>query len=911
MLPVETQSAQKDPISQNGKVPAKDHAGIGSTPGSMTASMRERVLYEWNDTQAEFPNVCTHELFEQQVEQNPEAIAVLGGGRSLTYRELNERANQVAHYLRKHGVGPDVLVGVCLERSPELAVALLGVWKSGGAYVPLDASYPEDRLSFMVTDSDVRVLLTQEKCKHLFPSMQDKAVCVDSDWATIAAEDKSNLPVNGTPSNLAYVMYTSGSTGKPKGAMILHRGLVNYLWWAIRTYGVQAGGSVPVHSSISFDLTVTSLYPALLSGGQVELLAEDIGAQNLLAALRSRKDRNLVKITPAHLEALGLQLSAKEVAGMSRVFVIGGENLTAESLRMWREAAPSTRLINEYGPTETVVGCCVYEVQPDDPKNGSVPIGRPIANTHLYILDEKLQPVPPGVMGELFIGGAGVARGYLNRPELTQERFVRDPFTNLSDARMYKTGDLARYREDGIIEYLGRVDNQVKVRGYRIELGEIEAALASHAAVQSCAVLAREDTPGDKQLVGYVVSRGSKPATVEELQDYLQDGLPEYMVPAKFVFLDAFPLTNNGKVDRKALPAPASQDTAPDVDFQGPRNATEETLAKIWQNVLKVERVGIHEDFFDLGGHSLLAIKVMARIRDEFGVDLPVNVMFQAQSISQIAELITERTVVKEEPVSDAWPTCITIQEKGAKTPLFCVSRPNANAIGYLFLSRKLGEDQPLYGLQRQIPYDPRLDDFTHEQICKSADACVPAMRAVQPHGPYNLIGLCQGAYIAFEITRRLEAEGERVNMLGMLDSWVEENTRHKTLFFMDRYRKAATRWLRKKLKKTDQEAVDQAVDPMVQAPSADPSAEVLTEEELYRTYWPERDFKPEKVAARIVVFRLPKQPFYRIHDKAMGWGTRTTGPIATEDIAGDHGSILRDPNVEVLASKVAKHLEL
>ena len=510
-------------------------------PTTLNGAEREQVLYGWNDTRADYPNVCVHELFEQQVERDPDAVAVVFQGRRLSYRELNQRANQVAHYLRKRGVGPEVLVGVSLQRSPEMVIALLGVWKAGGAYVPLDPAYPAERLAFMVSDAAVRVLLTQESCKHLFPSVGDKAVCLDSDWSLIAGESPDNLGADAKPANLAYVMYTSGSTGKPKGAMILHGGLVNYLTWAIKAYGARAGGSVPVHSSISFDLTVTSLYPALLAGGQVELLPEDVGAQNLLAALRQTKNRSLVKITPAHLELLSQQLTPEEAAGMTQTFVIGGENLLAESLRLWRQAAPATRLINEYGPTETVVGCCVYEVQPEDPQNGSVPIGRPIANTQLYVLDSNLQPVAPGVMGELYIGGDGVARGYLNRPELTQERFLTDPFSGRNGARLYKTGDLARYRPDGILEYLGRVDNQVKVRGYRIELGEIEATLAGHPAVQSCVVLAREDEPGNKQLVGYVVPRQGESPAADDLRTFVTQKLPEYMAPAHFVFLDAFP----------------------------------------------------------------------------------------------------------------------------------------------------------------------------------------------------------------------------------------------------------------------------------------------------------------------------------------------------------------------------------
>ena len=412
--PVTTQN--KEPDQSLGK--STSHRGNGkSTVLSPPIDIeRHRILYDWNDTRADFPNVCAHQLFEQQVERDPKAIAVVFGNQQLTYGELNERANQIAHSLRKLGVGPDRLVGVCLQRTPDLVAALLGVWKAGGAYVPIDPSYPPERLSFMVSDAAVQVLLTEKRCEPLFAGVQTKIVCLDTDWATIANESKSNPRAESTPTNLAYVMYTSGSTGTPKGAMILQSGLVNYLTWAIKTYAVKPGGSVPVHSSISFDLTVTSLYTPLLAGARVELLAEDAAAQSLLTALQRQKGRSLVKITPAHLELLSQQLSPDEVADMTDVYVIGGENLLAEKIRLWREFAPATRLINEYGPTETVVGCCVYEVQPGDPRNGSVPIGRPIANTQLYILDEKLQPVKLSETGELYIGGVGVARGYWNRP---------------------------------------------------------------------------------------------------------------------------------------------------------------------------------------------------------------------------------------------------------------------------------------------------------------------------------------------------------------------------------------------------------------------------------------------------------------------------------------------------------------
>ena len=588
---------------------------------------------------AEFPEVRAIELFERQVARAPTATAVVwgGGAQRLSYRELNERANRVAHFLRKRGVGPDTLVGVSLHRTPLMVVGLLGVWKAGGAYVPLDPTYPPERLRFLVGDAAVPVLLADAKAKPLFPDAGDRLVCLDADWALIAAEPADDpAPLPGmSPANLAYVIYTSGSTGKPKGALIEHRGLVNYLWWAIGAYGVVAGDSVPVHSSISFDLTVTSLYPALLAGGEVELLPEDVGAQSLVASLRHGRQRGLVKITPAHLELLNQQVSAEEAAGITRAFIIGGEALTAESLRVWREAAPATRLINEYGPTETVVGCCIHQVRPGDPPGGPVPIGRPIANTELYVLDEALQPVGPGVMGELYVGGAGVGRGYLNRPEITRERFLPDRFSGRPGGRLYKTGDLARWRDDGVLEYLGRVDDQVKVQGYRIELGEIEATLASEPRVRSCTVLLREDVPGAKQLVAYVVPRAGAAPAPEELRRFLKERVPEYMVPAHFVTLESLPLTENGKVDRRALPAPSYASASGAAQgFVAPRSETEQRLAALWAGLLKLERLGIHDDVFDMGATSLMVVSVVAQIPSLFGVTLDVATIFESPTVA-------------------------------------------------------------------------------------------------------------------------------------------------------------------------------------------------------------------------------------------------------------------------------------
>lgn len=600
---------------------------------------RAQPTQQGNDTRAEFPQVCAHELFERQVARDPGAIALIFEQQRISYRELNERANKAAHFLRRAGVAPDVLVGVCLRRSPAMVVAVLAVWKAGGAYVPLDPEYPPERLLFMLRDARTHLLLTQESCRSLLGSFDGEAIYLDSDWPMFAREAGGNPAPVAAPLDLAYVMYTSGSTGQPKGAMIVHRGLVNYLWWAIRAYAVEPGRSVPVHTSFSFDLTVTSLFTPLIAGGTVELLPEDVGAQQLLSALLRTGDRGLVKITPAHLDLLSQQIPPAQVAGMSRSLVIGGENLLAESLRFWREMAPATRLINEYGPTETVVGCCVYEVLPSDPFSGSVPIGQPIANTQLYVLDPNLRPVPAGETGELYIGGAGVARGYLNRPELTAECFPLDPFASVPGARMYKSGDLARYRTDGTLEYLGRADDQVKIHGYRIELGEIEATLAAQPTVRSCAVLAREDEPGKKRLVAYLVSRDRQTRSPEDLRAFSRERLPEYMVPAQFVYLDSLPLTPNGKVDRRALPAPARASSSLENGGE-PRTKTEKSVAAIWCDLFKVTALGIHDDFFDLGGDSLTGVGLLVRVKGTFGVDLELASLFDRSTISGLSEII-------------------------------------------------------------------------------------------------------------------------------------------------------------------------------------------------------------------------------------------------------------------------------
>lgn len=610
----------------------------------LSEAEQHQQLVAWNDTQTEYPkDLCIHRLFEAQVERTPDATAVVFENQQLTYRELNNRANQLAHHLQKLGVAPEVLVGICVERSLEMVIGLLGILKAGGAYVPLDPSYPRERLSFMLSDSQASVLLTQQKLVAALPEHQAHVVYLDDCQELTASESKENLASGVKPENLAYVIYTSGSTGKPKGTMIPHRGIVNYQSWCTKTYSVADGCGAPVHSSIGFDATITSLFSPLLVGQKVVLVPEEEEIEALSILLCSQSNFSLVKITPAHLEMLNQLLPSSEVASQTRALVIGGEALFGKNLLFWHQNASQTRLINEYGPTETVVGCCVYEVSNQVPLLDAIPIGRPIANTQIYLLDRNLRPVPIGVPGEMYISGDGLARGYLNRPELTAEKFIPNPFSSQPGVLFYKTGDLARYLPNGEIEYLGRIDHQVKIRGFRIELGEIESILSQHSAVREVVVLAREEQSGDKQLVAYIVPEQEQTPTTSELRNYLKEQLPEYMVPSVFMLLKVMPLTPNGKVDRLALPAPDGLRPSLAATYEAPRSEMERAITTIWQEVLNLEKVGVNDNFFDLGGHSLLMVQVHQRLLESLKQDISLVEMFEYPTISALAKSLSQQ----------------------------------------------------------------------------------------------------------------------------------------------------------------------------------------------------------------------------------------------------------------------------
>ena len=620
----------------------------------LSEAERHQLLFEWNDTTTEYPrDRCVHELFEEQVERTPDAVAVVFE-EQLTYRELNRRANQLARHLRGLGVGPEILVGICVERSLEMVVGLLGILKAGGTYVPLDPSYPATRLKFILEDIQAPVLLTQERLVERLPDKHEaEVVCLDADWPVIARKAEGNDTSGATADNLAYAIYTSGSTGQPKGVMIEHRALSSYVAAAIAAYEMTASDRVLQFASLSFDASVEEIFPSLACGGTL-VLRSDRMVDSMQRFVRECTERaiSVLDLPTAFWHELVLAFESEGLAlpPSVRLVIIGGEKALAERVAQWHAHTAQTvrpaRLINTYGPTEATVVATLCELRTgaghDLVTQSEVPIGRPLGNAHIYILDGSLNPLPIGVPGELHVGGSGLARGYINRPELTSERFIPDPFGDAPEARLYKTGDIARWRNDGNIEFLGRVDDQVKIRGFRVELGEIEAVLRQHPALRGTAVLARMHASGDERLVAYVVPHWRPAPTARELGGYLKERLPEYMVPSAFVTLDRLPLTPSGKVDRKALPSPDPSGFRAENAYAEPRTPVEEQLVEIWEEVIGLERVGIHDNFFELGGHSLLATRVVSRVRKVFQVELPLLSLFEEPTIAGLALVLTQ-----------------------------------------------------------------------------------------------------------------------------------------------------------------------------------------------------------------------------------------------------------------------------
>jgi amino acid adenylation domain-containing protein len=727
----------------------------------LTEQERQQLLVEWNATQTAYSlDQCLHQLFEAQVERTPQAVAVVFEGEEMTYQELNRRANQLAHYLQHLGVGPEVLVGICVERSLDMVVGLLGILKAGGAYVPLDPNFPSDRIAFMLEDAQAPVLVTQQHLIAQLSEYETKVVCLDTDKSVLAQQSEANLLPSATSANLAYVIYTSGSTGRPKGVQIIHRAVVNFLLSMCEQPGLSAEDTLLAVTTLSFDIAGLELFLPLIVGARVIVAARNVvtNGEALIKTL-AQTGTTVMQATPVTwriLLAAGWQ-------GSSHLKVLcGGEALPMELAQQLLPKVAS--LWNLYGPTETTIWSSVCKIEPSEEV---ISIGRPIANTQIYLLDAHLQPVPIGVPGELYIGGDGLARGYLNRPELTAERFIYHPSTG---ERLYKTGDLARYRSDGTIEHLGRLDFQVKLRGFRIELGEIEAVLGQYPAVRLAIVMAREDTPGDKRLVAYIELQQEQSTTAAELKSHLTKHLPAYMVPSAFVLLEKLPLTPNGKVDRKALPAPDLSRNVVDDSYVAPRSPVEQQLVEIWEDFLGTRPIGIKDDFFGLGGNSFLAVRLFDRMAQVCGKKLPLSTLFAGATIEHVAKALVGEsgTVLPGEIRIDGRAPLVVVQKGGSRPPFFYLHGDWKNTGLYSReLARYLGPEQPFYLLD---PY--KFDDLacllTYEEM---AAAHLETMCSIQPEGPYFLGGYCNGALLAYEMARQLQAKGQTVGLLLLIDS--------------------------------------------------------------------------------------------------------------------------------------------
>jgi amino acid adenylation domain-containing protein len=862
----------------------------------LTKSERDQVVVELNDTAADYPrDTPLHTLIEQQVEKTPDAEAVVFGSERLTYRQLNQRANQLARYLQKNGVGPDVLVGVCAERSVELVIALLASIKAGGAYVPLDPEYPADRLESMLQDADPPVVLTQAHLIGKLPKETKGILCLDRDWTKIAAESTENLSARVGGKNLAYAIYTSGSTGKPKGVPNVHEGIVNRLLWMQDMYRLTSDDRVLQKTPFSFDVSVWEFFWPLLTGAAL-VVARPGGHRDpaYLIDLIATEKITTLHFVPSML-SIFLEARGLDRCGSIRQVFASGEALPFELQQRFFERLDA-ELHNLYGPTEAAVDVTYWQCRPDYERS-IVPIGRPIANTQIYILDPQLQPVPIGVPGELHIGGIGLARGYLNRPELTAEKFIADPFSKTPGARLYKTGDLARFLPDGNIEYLGRTDFQVKLRGLRIELGEIEAVLGECAGVLQAVVVVREDHPGDKRLVGYLMVSAGHEFDSESLKSELKDRLPEYMVPSRFVLVEKFPMTTSGKVNRKALPPPPMNESN-GKNAIAPRNEVEAQVAALFAGVLGIPSIGVTDNFFDLGGHSLLAARLVAQLNETFGRHIPLSAMFRGATVESLARLIDEESTNAHDPI------VMEIQSgESARPPFFAIVPPGEESLGYAMLARHMGPEQTVYKIQGHAPVTAGRRPYTDQEMRSLTDEYIAAMRSVQPHGPYCLGGLCDGTHIAEQAVLKLEAQGEDVGLFAIFDTWVLQHSQNrflwKVFYYSQRLRQMRNLSFSQRLASYKRVAENK-----VQSLAGAKTGRTDWRE----TYWPE-GFTPRRFRAPVVLFKRPKQPYYYINDDEMGWGERSEGGVTIHEVDFHHAEILREPHVGIFGKELAGYM--
>ena len=851
----------------------------------LTEAEQQQLRAQWNAT-AYSRDTCVHQLFEEQVRRTPQATALVFEEQRLTYAELNARANQLAHHLRTLGVGPEVLVAIAMERSLELIVGLLGILKAGGAYVPLDSSYPAERLAFMLSDTQAPVLLTQQRLLGHLPAHAGQTLCLDRDWASIAEHPESNPIPSSTADNLAYVIYTSGSTGLPKGVMVEHRSVVNYLSWIGEAFPLDGADRVLQKTPISFDASVEEICFPLTRGAVLVIAGRDAhrSVVELIKILQRQKIR-VLQVVPSLLASIVDHEGFRGCESL-RLILCGAEALSTDLVRRVCEQS-SAEVVNLYGPTETTISSTFWRCRPEALR-ASVPVGRPIANTNAVVVDRAGQWVPAGVVGELYLGGAGVARGYLNRPELTRECFVADPFSTDARARLYRTGDLVRYLPDGNLEFLGRRDQQVKIRGFRIELAEVEAVLKQHATIRDAVVLARQDRPGEKRLVAYIVPAPGQQMIASELRGFLLRKLPDYMVPAAFLTLRALPLTASGKVDRTLLSAstaelaPATRAPVP------PRNAVEVQLMRIWERILDVSPIGMQDNFFALGGDSLAAVRVIDRVEQLFARQLPPDILwYQEGTIESLARALVDDS---EPPL---WSGPVAIKATGKRRPLFCPHIVGGHLFFYDNLARHLTEDQPLYGLPARGVDGKTPPDTTIEAM---AAHCIQSMLQIQPRGPYRLAGYCSGGIIAFEMARQLRAQGQTTELLALCDS-LAPGFRPLEL--------ARTAWnfLRLKNVRLVQQRVYRFV---LQNLGLSHLRKFRTVTEAH--YWAYLSYRPQAYPGHAVLFKASTAGDPR--RSHLGWERLAEAGLDIRIIPCGHAAMVKEPTVRVLAEKLETYLE-
>jgi aspartate racemase len=877
---------------------------------------------------------CIYKRVEAQVEQTADAVAVVYEDKQLTYRELNARANQIAHYLQALGVKPDVLVGICMERSLEMVVGLLGILKAGGAYVPLDPTYPKERLSFMLTETQVPVLLTQKPLVEQLPQHESRVICLDTDWDAIATESEENPVSEVTPQHLAYVMYTSGSTGKPKGVQINHANVWHYIQAISEVLQVNANDVYLHTASFSFSSSVRQLMVPL-SQGATSIIATREQTKNPLSLFELiQKQGVTVSDTVPSVWRYGLQAleNLNEVSRQTllnsklRLILLSGEITPCQLLKQLRNQLKSQPcFFNVYGQTETI-GNCAYPVPDEfDREQGYVPVGYPYPHNQAYILDDHLQPVAVGEIGELHMAGACLARGYLNRPDLNAEKFISNPFVETqlnpseSTERLFKTGDVARYLPDGAIEILGRVDFQVKLRGMRVELGEIESMLEQHPTVKEAVVTAREDDSGDKRLVAYIVPKLAsneinQTVITKELRNFLKEKLADYMVPSAFVMLAALPLTPNGKVDRRALPAPDQVRQEPEETFVAPQDELELQLTEIWEKVLGVQPIGVRDNFFELGGHSLLAVRLVTEVEKVFGKNLPLSSFVEAQTVEQLANLL------RQQDESAPWRSLVMIQPGSTKPPLFCVHAVWGTVLFYQKLVRYLESDQPFYALQAQ-GLDGKQVPCT--SVKEMAAHYIKEIRTVQPEGPYFIGGYSFGGWVAFEIARQLHAQGQEIALLTLFDTSApgyhkptSSSDDGKPSTFLD----LSLFHFRKLLRLNIQDQLAYLRQRLVWHLMAGKLSIFYRIYLRYLRRSPQdlrlldvagannqaaKSYVPQVYPGRLTLFRATDKAAGFGNDLDMGWGELATGGVEIYDISGSHTEIMEEPQLGHVAEKL------